>query len=150
MNYPFFILASIFATMVCAMEYQSMAFGHDHLIALNTQGQVVSCGFGAKGQLGHGQQQGIVVEPSVIAGLSDHRVIELAAGSSFSLALTDKGKVFFWGNSSTSGNDLCLTPEKIDFLDEKQIIHVAAGKSHWLALSSDGRVFLWDESRVAW
>ena len=64
---------------------------------------VWSCGWGASGHLGHGDQQSQLL-PKKVEALAGRRVVAVSAGLSHSLALIADGAVFTWGE----GKDGCL------------------------------------------
>lgn len=73
------------------------AAGGYHTLVLDSDGRVHSFGCNARGQLGReSSQEGVVVGSLVDAGV---RIVSVAAGHDFSLALSDTGDVYTWGAS---------------------------------------------------
>ncbi len=106
-------------------------------------GRPFSWGDGAFGQLGNGSTDDRLT-PGGVPGLP--RMVKLAAGGDFSLALDEDGNVWSWGCNAYSqlGDGTVAnrpTPAKIEGLS--QIIDIAAGESHGLALKADGTVLAW-------
>ena len=66
------------------------ACGSRHVLALGSDGQVYSWGFGGDGQLGHGDLE-IQTSPRLIKALSFEGVREICAGENHSVALTAGG-----------------------------------------------------------
>lgn len=108
--------------------------------------QVLSWGYDRFGQLGIDFQKVIDKEkPAAIVSI-DQPVVELAAGLGHSLALTENGEVYAWGNNSNGqlglgGLDNKATPQKLTNLSNIQAI--AASQFHSLALDKEGRVWSW-------
>jgi len=77
------------------------------------------------------------------------KIIALAAGWDFSLALMSDGTVFSWGFNgngelglgSSDYQDIHYLPQKIPYLSN--IVAIAAGWNHALALDGDGNVWAW-------
>ena len=70
----------------------------------------------------------------------DGIVVQVAAGDSYSLALTKDGRIFVW--------NVVLLVNELDNESRLEIkngdfIAVAAGDSHYLALTRDGKIFGW-------
>lgn len=118
-----------------------IASGGYHSLALTDDGKVLSWGHGGHGQLGHSSIQNQKV-PLLIEGLSDEHVVYIASGGSSSAAVTDKGKLYMWGNSKDSQLGVPGLPEvqpcpiEVNFLIEDDglgphnVISVAVGASH--------------------
>jgi len=122
-----------------------VAAGNDHSLAVTDDGDVYSFGFGNNGRLGHGDeaQQNT---PKLIDTLDDLNIVQVAAGSAHSLALTDDGDVYSFGSGSVGrighGDEAQQnTPKLIDTLDDPNIVQVAAGVSHSLAVTDNGDVY---------
>jgi len=93
--------------------------------------------------------------PKRVDALSDDRVVGVALGSGFTLAVTDAGAVFSFGSnwygelghgSSTSE----VLPRRIEALAElgRRFVAVAAGDCHFLALTEEGHVYGWGYERA--
>jgi alpha-tubulin suppressor-like RCC1 family protein len=127
--------------------------GSFHSLAVTTKGRVYAWGWNGQGQLGDGTttQRDL---PTLITfnGLQVEETIgSVVAGSSHSLAVTTKGRVYAWGynyfgqlgdGTTTQRN----TPTLIT-LNGRQwgetIRSVNAGYDHSFALSTNGRVYAW-------
>lgn len=116
---------------------------------LTRQGQVYTCGSNTHGQLGHGdtldRPTPKIVE--VLEGVGS--VVQIAAGPSYVLAVTDSGAVYSFG----SGSNFCLghgeqhgefQPRAIQTFRRKgiHVVRVSAGDEHAVALDSSGLVSL--------
>jgi len=88
--------------------------------------------------------------PKMVDALSEDRVVGVALGHTFTLAVTDAGAVFScghcWlgalGHGSTTSEVL---PRRIEALAEtgRRFVAVAAGQFHALALNEEGQVYGW-------
>lgn len=116
---------------------------------LTGQGQVYTCGSNTHGQLGHGdtldRPTPKIVE--VLEGVGS--VVQITAGPSYVLAVTDSGAVYSFG----SGSNFCLghgeqhdefQPRAIQTFRRKgiHVVRVSAGDEHAVALDSSGLVSL--------
>jgi alpha-tubulin suppressor-like RCC1 family protein/DNA-binding beta-propeller fold protein YncE len=78
------------------------AAGHDHSLALTSTGQLYAFGYDEQGQLGAppGEERQVTPNPTPtlvrLPGASGH-VIRIAAGDSYSLALTSTGQLYAFG-----------------------------------------------------
>ncbi|XP_076603108.1 alsin-like isoform X2 [Chaetodon auriga] len=108
----------------------------DGLPSLDTE--VWSWGRGSEGQLGHGDQLARL-QPLCIKPLTGEEVIQVAAGSHHSLALTAHCQVYSWG-SNMSGqlghvNSPVTVPQQTKLSDGLRVWDVSAGQSHSLLLA---------------
>jgi len=132
----------------------SVATSGTHCLALSTKGEVYSWGAGAKGALGHGDENRRAV-PSRIESLS--RVESIAAGHGFTSAAVDEdGKLFTWGQATyralsfdvamLSGLGYAqaeskLTPKRVDALSQDREVGIALGGGFTLAVTDAGAVY---------
>lgn len=122
----------------------AIAAGARHTVAiLAADGSVWSWGSGAYGQLGDGgtSDRYNLVRAGDLTG-----VVDIAAGPTFTLAVSHDGTVWAWGDNRAGqfGNrttDSRSVPVKTDVLTNA--VAVAAGTGHSLALTNDGRLFGW-------
>ncbi|KAA8523875.1 hypothetical protein F0562_010298 [Nyssa sinensis] len=129
---------------------KQVAAGLSFTMFLTRQGHVYTCGTNAHGQLGHGdtldRSTPKVVELLECVG----SVVQIAAGPSYGLALTNDGTVHSFG----SGTNFCLghgeqhnelRPRAIQSFRRKgiRVVRVSAGDEHVVALDSSGFVYTW-------
>lgn len=81
-----------------AQKFYSVSGGNEHTIALANDGSVWAWGTNVYWQLGITDGTGYSSVPKKVPGVGG--VVQIAAGGDFSLALTDQGKVWAWGNNS--------------------------------------------------
>jgi alpha-tubulin suppressor-like RCC1 family protein len=103
---------------------------------------IKSYGKNAHGQLGNFSSSGVigdVVIPDTIK--------QLAAGFDHSLALTENGEIYAWGDNTygqvgiDSAKGIVSGPQKIESLPK--IVEMSAGFRHSMALDEDGGVWVW-------
>ncbi|XP_032678691.1 RCC1-like G exchanging factor-like protein [Odontomachus brunneus] len=123
--------------------------GQDHSILLTETGEVYTFGWGADGQTGLAHYQN-EYQPSLVKGdLAGQHIIKVACVADCVLALSDKGKVFGWGNSEygqllVEDNYQINIPIELDmFKDFGRIIDIAAGGCFCMVLNDAGYVYVW-------
>ena len=133
-------------------SYCDISPGVDHSLAVRddgggTGGTGYSWGNNATGQLGDGNTV-CKQTPAVILARKFCRV---AAGSSFSVGITNGGTMVAWGNNSSGqlgDNSITSrrTPVLVCGLTGLTFCDVAAGYTHVLALTTGGTVWAWGSS----
>ena len=85
-----------------------------------------------------------------VKALAGQRVIQVALGSrdAQTLALTDKGIVYSWGDGDfgklgRGGSEGCSTPHQIDRLSNLDVSQIECGAQFSLALTTCGQVWTW-------
>ncbi len=101
-------------------------------VALDNLGKVWAWGTNTSGELGLGKTSNLEL-PSQVPNLRN--IVDIAAGSGFSLALDKDGNVWAWGNNSKGQLGLGdktdrLSPTKVKRLD--RVSGIAAGSFHSL------------------
>ncbi|WVO15614.1 hypothetical protein L204_103274 [Cryptococcus depauperatus] len=94
--------------------------------------------------------------PYVVESLEkeDFRAVQVAAGDSISVAISNKGELRAWGsfrsNDGVLGFDgvpghpkFQFTPIALPALTKVQVTHVSCGADHVLALTATGHVYVW-------
>ncbi len=123
--------------------------GEYHCLALDSEHNVYAWGLNNFGQLGVGDHESSPT-PRLVAGLSGKRVVRLAGGEHFSLALTADNVVYGFGRADYGQLGLGVarnkeqaenTPVEIEALYDKGIIDIACGGSFSLAVSASGTLY---------
>ena len=70
--------------------------GEGFSAAVSVAGNVYTCGDGAEGQLGHGDEKNSLI-PRQVRALAGHRIRSVATSYLHCLAVTERGEVFSWG-----------------------------------------------------
>jgi alpha-tubulin suppressor-like RCC1 family protein len=126
--------------------------GFSHSLALTDSGEVYAWGYNKFGQIGNRRKghnewfnecQSI---PIKVNGFNDEKVIQISCGLCHSMALTESGRVFSWGNNrfgqlgrnKTKDSNIAL----IILLSHQIFIKkISCGQSHSLLLSSDAYIY---------
>ena len=140
----------------------TVSAGYNHNLILTQDGTVWAMGSNSQGQLGDGTTNDsntpVKVNFSSVADIG--RIVQVAASSSSSYALDDKGQVWGWGSDSYAnlGKGLACTvannclnknpvPVRItvmtDTTTDEKITQLATGRDHVLALTNKESVYAW-------
>jgi alpha-tubulin suppressor-like RCC1 family protein len=136
-------------------SFTQVSAGHDHSLALASDGTIYAWGMGSDGQLGNGTTTNSTVPVAVTTTgtpMAGKTITSISAGYYHSLALASDGTVYAWGggsdgqlgNSTTADSSVPVavttsgTP-----MSGKTITAISAGYSHSLVLASDGTVYAW-------
>jgi len=143
--------------------FVNAACGRNHSLLVGSNGHVWSAGKNDLGQCGHPVCPTIssfkLVNGPSHGGTTEH-VIKAAAGVTFSILLTESGRVFSFGSgekgqlgrgrtgehiisAGKTGFDIEAEPVLVRGLDGKKIVQIACGQQHTVALDSDGLVYVW-------
>ena len=138
---------------LAGQRFIAVAAGEYHSLALSASGTVFAWGFNFNGQLGDGSGLDSSVpvalnRTNLFAGKS---VIAIAAGLEHSLALTEDGLVYAWGDNSvgqlgdgtTHERDTPVPVGTNGVFAGKRLTAIATGAGHSLALAMDGQLYAW-------
>ncbi|XP_015575281.1 ultraviolet-B receptor UVR8 [Ricinus communis] len=119
----------------------SLACGGAHVIALNSDGKVLTWGRGTSGQLGHGNMLSSV-HPQPVTFLDSFVITHISAGWSHSGFVSDKGCVFTCGDGSFGqlghgDNNSHATPVQVSYFANRHVHQIACGMRHSLVLLKD-------------
>jgi len=125
-------------------DVRMVSAGELFSLALLGNGTVWGWGANGQGQIGDGDAAPSRDEPRQSLGLTG--AVSIAAGSEHSLAVTDLGEVWTWGDNAhgqlgTGNTDDSDVPVPIAVPTD--VIAVAAGGAHSLALQADGTIWVW-------
>lgn len=139
----------------------SCGVGSGFTLLVSRRGSSYSFGMGGWGQLGVDVSSASHFTPERVPVLTHATRIQffarcvvtyVAAGFSFSMAITEGERVFAWGSNSYSQCGLGVDPadypkipfpQEITWLADKQVIQVACGSYFALALTASGTVYSW-------
>ncbi|KAG2640114.1 hypothetical protein PVAP13_2KG071400 [Panicum virgatum] len=131
---------------------KTVAASKFHSVAVSSDGELYTWGFGRGGRLGHpdihsGQTTAVITPRQVTVGLGRKRVNVVAAAKHHTVISTEAGELFTWG-SNREGQlgypsvDTQSTPRRVSSLKQR-IIAVAAANKHSAAVADTGEVFTW-------
>ena len=131
----------------------AIAAGDFHSLALCADGTLAAWGYNSYGQLGNNSLTNSSVPTAVVRTgvLAGKTIVELAAGSSLSVARCSDGTVATWGrntngqlgNNITTSSQVPVLVNTAGVLAGKTVVAVSAGSYHCLALCSDGTFAGW-------
>jgi len=149
---------------------QKIATGGYHFLAYSESGKLYTWGKGSSGELGYGTNSSQNYNPTTLSIFNEidgnpyvlqenEKFIDISAGTTFSIAVTNLGNVFTWGNNQYGklghGNSISTNvPTRIDtfknidgtdyeFSSGEKVIKVKSGAFHNLALTNYNNVFIW-------
>ncbi len=122
--------------------------------ALDSAGQVYSWGINEHGALGantEAELSNVPVMVDVSGVMKKKKIVQIATGEFFGIALDSAGHVYAWGdnrygqlgNQTTEDSYAPVAVDTGGVLKGKRIVSIATGDHHCLALSADGSLFAW-------
>ncbi|KAI4497020.1 hypothetical protein M0802_007766 [Mischocyttarus mexicanus] len=140
---------------LCEKGIKTFAYGSGpHVLALANKGEVYSWGHNGFCELGNGSSIHGFVPTQIGMPLSEKVVTDLACGSHHSLALTDEGEVYAWGqnNCGQIGSGIVSNqgaPRKINSaLTGKIVTSITCGQTYSMIVTSSGEVYAWGHNGV--
>jgi alpha-tubulin suppressor-like RCC1 family protein len=129
-----------------------VALGDGFTLAVTDAGAVFSFGCSLDGYLGHGHgsSRSEVLPRRIEARVkSGHRFVAVAAGSHHSLALTEEGELYGWGDGSANGHGRGEhTPQLVTALIGQCVKLVDAQSYYSCAVTAKGELFTWGEDNL--
>ncbi|BDR54486.1 hypothetical protein KIMH_05970 [Bombiscardovia apis] len=134
--------------------------GNTHALALGSDHHVYAWGSNTCGQLGNGSTTGASSPVDLTAaGTLPSTIIAIAAGDQYSLALTQDGHTYTWGNNTTgtlatttNAGTATPNPTPTDITTKRNlpdtVVAISAGPNHALALTSDHHVLSWGTNQA--
>ncbi|KAL1390930.1 ran exchange factor Prp20/Pim1 [Phyllosticta capitalensis] len=136
-------------------KIRHISCGANHVLALDSNGNVFAWGSGQQNQLGRRvvertKHEGLVPREF---GLPRKRISQVACGSYHSFALDTSGNVWAWGLNNfgetgipdNAGEDdaVILKPTKVESLSGMNIKMIAGGGHHSAAITEEGDCLVW-------
>ncbi|KAL6736776.1 hypothetical protein Aduo_007089 [Ancylostoma duodenale] len=145
------------------LQIVQVVAGGVHSALLTADGEVYMCGINEQGTV-----PAIGVEPEGSTDKftkvelrdeirSQGKIVMLAAGASFTAALTDKGSVIAWGNLRDTSGEINVHPLLTKMKDhpvvlihykKRVIVKIAAGENHLVMLEEDGKVLTFGDGKM--
>ena len=119
------------ASGLFGQKISAIAASRNHSVLCSEDGDVLTFGCGKQGRLGHGGEKAELL-PRVVQGLSQKKIVAVAAGEAFTVVCTAEGEVLSWGQGADgqlghgdSQNE--MEPRTVNKLLGRHITSVAAG-----------------------
>jgi len=131
---------------LCGVPIVQVALGGWHTLLLDNEGQVWACGGDEYMQSGQAAKERDVLVPTMC--LPALRVCQVSAGGMHSLALTEDGNLWTWGEPWGSFSmTIDRRPHRVEVEDPEEILDrggfvaIACGAFHNLALTATGEIY---------
>ena len=128
----------------------AVAAGFRHSLAVGSDGTVYSWGDNGTGELGIGslpEDVPFATTPQAVTLPAGARATSVSAGFVHSLARTDDGRLYSWGENFDgqlgTGTPLPQTSPALVDLPDVDVIAASAGAEHSLAVGVDGAIYAW-------
>jgi alpha-tubulin suppressor-like RCC1 family protein len=120
--------------------------GRKHAALITDKGRLHTWGCGFDGALGHGSDETHYMRPREVRGLSKYTIYTVACGGSHTVAATEEGKIYAWGNNRngqlgsapTETKQVRYKPKSIKLREDFACAQVACGRQHSAILSVQG------------
>ncbi|TVP72700.1 MAG: hypothetical protein EA352_12435 [Gemmatimonadales bacterium] len=122
---------------------RSLSVGQDHACAVGDGGSVWCWGSNDRGQLG---SPGDAPDGPVEVELEAASIVEVAAGSGTTLAVTDDGRLLAWGQAV--GADSSTGPATVTIRNEPPVAKSATGGGSACALDDEGSLWCWGRAEA--
>ncbi|XP_059167595.1 uncharacterized protein LOC131949741 [Physella acuta] len=121
--------------------------GHYHSLALTSDNQVYSWGWGVHGQLGHGNPEDCLI-PTHVRFLLSLSVVKIAGGYAHSLVLTEPGDVWsfgcgYFGQLGVGVNHKTTIPLKVVLPTPMPVVAIGTKYFHCVAVTASNKVYVW-------
>ena len=126
-----------------------VAAGAMHSVCLTKRGEVFTFGCNDEGALGRSiadDEEGFNAGKVELPLEKDEKVVQITAGDSHCVALTSRGRAFYWGTFRDSSGSFGLTEKGMERLPIPlcpglDIRKVSSGTDHVAVLTQDGAIF---------
>ena len=145
------VAAPTAVTPLSGRPVRAISCGHFHsgvVVGAGSSSEVLTCGRGSLGLLGHGDEEDVLL-PRPVAALSGLAVRSIACGVYHTAAVTDRGELFCWGwkLERAAGGSLVegysTLPDRVQALAGLQVRHASCGHYCCAATTTDGALYTW-------
>ena len=131
-----------------SIDVVKVAAGASHSLALTDTGEIYSWGRNDAGQAGLGATDSPKTSPTLVPKPSGvHKFTDIAAGFGHSLALTDTGTIYSWGDNGNGQLGLGDATYRIKpilvTMSGVKFTEIAAGYDYSMALTDGGLLYTW-------
>lgn len=121
------------------------ACGNNHTVVIDSKNRAFSWGFGGIGRLGHAEQKDEMVPRLIkLFDIQNRKVLRVFCGSSYSLAITDLGSLYLFGQNKKTG-EANMYPKPVQDLAGWNITSIGASNTS-IVISADDSLIVWGAS----
>eukprot|EP01156_Anaeramoeba_ignava_P022563 Anaeramoba_ignava/c20794_g3_i2.p1 GENE.c20794_g3_i2~~c20794_g3_i2.p1 ORF type:complete len:859 (-),score=337.64 c20794_g3_i2:45-2471(-) len=129
------------------IKIAKISYGFYHSLFLTDEGHVYSSGSNEHGQLGIGDETSKTTFPHLIESLLGRKIVEISAGRTHSMVLSEKGKVYVFGSGICLGlkniQKAFFPLQVVEGLENEVIVDISVGHSHSCVINQHGNLFTW-------
>jgi len=132
-------------TFFAGKRVLQVALGKDHSLFLTDDGVVHACGWNVFGQVGDGSGKEISMP---VALTIPEKIKQISAGDQSSFALSESGKIYYWGSEYPNKDNWAKLPTKTvptlkSSVSDKVFVKMVSGSDHTLLLDGAGTLWVW-------
>ncbi|XP_055592088.1 protein RCC2 homolog isoform X2 [Uranotaenia lowii] len=122
-----------------------LSCGNNHTVAIDSKNRAFSWGFGGIGRLGHAEQKDEMV-PRLIKffDIQNRKVLRVFCGYSYSLAVTDIGALYMFGQNKKTG-EANMYPKPVQDLAGWNITSIGTSNTS-IVIAADDSLIAWGAS----
>ena len=136
------------------IKITQIACGVGHVLALTSNNLIYSWGrfYKQENKKEKSSTSGDYPQPQLIESLSNESIIKIEAGNNHSMAITELGELYTWGEGiygqlGHGVNNNEQYPKKVEyFVNKFKIINCVGGAAHTVALTEEGYIFGWGQN----
>jgi alpha-tubulin suppressor-like RCC1 family protein len=137
----------VLVTALIHKDVVAIECGVAHTVALTHTGDLYSWGTSTYGQTGH-NTMGYQPIPRIIDAIKGINVRQISCGQNHTLALTDTGRVYSWGEGEFGqlghkGLVQLQFPELIKTINALKVVYINAGVHHSACITENGTLYAW-------
>jgi alpha-tubulin suppressor-like RCC1 family protein len=130
---------------------RSIRCGYNHTMCLTDDGEVFTWGYGKDGSLGHENSDNYDLPKAIeYFKRNNIKIQKIECGDYFSLALSEDGKLYAWGQNNFGQLGLGQVTQQLKvnvpteiLFGNKMIKDIYAGEDHSSCVTNDGEAYIW-------
>lgn len=132
-------------TPITDVELRDIACGNNHSVALDSKKRIFTWGFGGYGRLGHSEPKDEMV-PRMLGYFNgpNRGATQVYAGSTISMAVSEHGALFLWGQQKSTG-EAAMYPKNVQDLSGWRI-RSGGCCNRVIVMAADDSVVSWGPS----